>query len=124
MKIAISTENGQVSAHFGHCPHFTIFEINNKQLVKKDILDNPEHQPGFLPGFLKNNGVDCIIAGGMGGRAVELFHSLGIETFTGVEGNVDQVINDYLKGILKDQGSVCSHHHDKDNSHHCQGGEK
>jgi predicted Fe-Mo cluster-binding NifX family protein len=51
MKIAISTDNGMVSPHFGRCPHFTIVEIKDNKVLKKEIIDNPGHRTGFLPKF-------------------------------------------------------------------------
>ena len=33
MKIAVPTENGMVSAHFGRCPEFTIAEIMDGKIV-------------------------------------------------------------------------------------------
>ena len=73
MKIAISTDNGNVSAHFGRCPEFTILEIDECKILKRDIIQNPGHHPGFLPGFLEEMGVNVVIAGGAGQRAQMLF---------------------------------------------------
>ena len=107
MKIAISTEGNSVSIHFGRCPTFTILEIDGNKLVKKESIDNPGHQPGFLPQFLKEIGVECIIAGGMGMRAKELFDSAGIKTIMGITGDIDDVINQILKGTLEGGESLC-----------------
>ncbi|MBA7505034.1 hypothetical protein ES706_03697 [subsurface metagenome] len=107
MKIAISTDGNFVSPHFGRCPSFTIVEIEGDKLVKKEVIDNPGHHPGFLPQFLQERGVEYIIAGGMGGRATGLFADAGIKTILGVTGNVDNVIDEILKGTLKGGKSLC-----------------
>ncbi|MBN1898180.1 MAG: NifB/NifX family molybdenum-iron cluster-binding protein [Spirochaetes bacterium] len=107
MKIAISTDGDLVSAHFGRCPSFTIAEIEENNLVKKDVIDNPGHHPGFIPDFLHKKGVECIIAGGMGMKARSLFDQFGIKTIMGVEGRVDDVIDQILKGTLKEGESLC-----------------
>ena len=73
MKIAISTDAGFVSAHFGRCPSFTIAEIEEGQVLKIEEINNPGHQPAFLPNFLAERGVKYIICGGMGNRAQMLF---------------------------------------------------
>ena len=52
MKIAISTDGNYVSAHFGRCPSFTIAEIQDSKIIKKELIDNPGHHPGYLPEFL------------------------------------------------------------------------
>jgi len=107
MKIAISTDNGQVSAHFGRCPEFTIVEIEKGKIVNKQVLPNPGHHPGFLPQFLHDRGVACIVAGGMGQRAQILFSEQGIETLAGVSGSIDQVIKELVAGTLKGGESLC-----------------
>jgi len=107
MKVAISTDNNIVSEHFGRCPSFTIVEIEGDKLIKKDIISNPGHHPGFLPAFLRERGVGCIIAGGMGARAMGLFEEAGIKTILGISGNIDDVIISILKGTLKGGESLC-----------------
>jgi predicted Fe-Mo cluster-binding NifX family protein len=111
MKIAIATEGNVVSAHFGHCPQYTIYDVDEKQnkINSKLVIENPGHQPGFLPGYLAELGVNCIIAGGMGPRAQELFAQNNIETITGVSGRVDDVIQEYLKGNIAGGGNLCDH---------------
>lgn len=107
MKAAISTDGGFVSAHFGRCPSFTIVDIENGKVSKKEVIDNPGHHPGFLPQFLREKGVSCIIAGGMGGRAVQLFAEQGIEIIVGVSGPVDEIAKSLSAGVLRGGESLC-----------------
>ena len=79
MKVAISTDGSKVSPHFGRCPQFTIIEIEGSKLVERKVIENPGHHPGYLPEYLKKLGAGCIVAGGMGTRARELFKQAGIE---------------------------------------------
>ena|GEM_PF-4849418 len=65
MKIAVASEGKNVTEHFGHCANFNIFEVENKQIMKKESIANPGHKPGFLPNFLNEMGVKVIISGGM-----------------------------------------------------------
>ena len=107
MRIAISTDGEFVSAHFGRCPSFTIIDIEDGKILKKDVVDNPGHQPGFIPQFLHKKGVNCIVAGGMGIRATGFFNDLGIQAIVGVSGNIDEVIEKLLKGTLEGGESLC-----------------
>jgi predicted Fe-Mo cluster-binding NifX family protein len=108
MRFAISTDTGQVSAHFGRCPHFTIGDIENGVVTQKEVITNPGHHPGFLPQFLSERGVNCIIAGGMGGRAIALFTEKNITPMLGISGSVDEVIEKLRQGILEHGDSLCS----------------
>lgn len=107
MKIAISTEGKDVSSHFGRCPHFTILEIEEKKIAGREVIENPGHHPGYLPQFLKARGVSCIVAGGMGMHARELFAEAGISAVLGIEGKVDDVINNILEGSLEGGENIC-----------------
>lgn len=107
MKVAISTEEGYVSEHFGRCPHFTIIELEGNKITKSYVIENPGHKPGFIPQFLQNQGVNCIICGGMGTRARDLFNEMGIEVILGVTGKLEMVLNQIEKGELKGGESLC-----------------
>ncbi|MGB8953212.1 MAG: NifB/NifX family molybdenum-iron cluster-binding protein [Candidatus Aminicenantales bacterium] len=109
MKAAISTENGYVSSHFGRCPSYTIVEIREGKINSREEIPNPGHQPGFLPRYLAERGVNCIIAGGMGPRAQDLFAQNNIETIIGVQGQVDDVIGKFLKNELEAGEDLCDH---------------
>lgn len=108
MRVAISTDGDFVSAHFGRCPQFTLVDIDKNKVTKREIIDNPGHHPGFLPQFLSEKGAACIIAGGMGMRAQELFSQAGIDSILGVEGSIDSVVKHLLAGTLKGGESICS----------------
>jgi len=108
MRIAISTDGDFVSAHFGRCPQFTLVDVDKNKVIKREVIDNPGHHPGFLPQFLGEKGATCIIAGGMGMRAQELFSQAGIDSILGVEGSIDSVIEQLLAGTLKGGESICS----------------
>lgn len=109
MKIAIATENGSVSAHFGHCEGFTIFEVEDKNVKSEEFVQNPGHEPGFLPVFLSEKGVDLIIAGGMGERAQGLFAERNIDTIVGASGSAKNALDSYLNGDLKSNNVFCKH---------------
>jgi len=109
MKIAVSTDYGNVSAHFGRCASYTIYDINENNILAKEEIPNPGHEPGFLPQFLSEKGVQCIIAGGMGPRAQELFAQKNIETVIGIQGAVDDVIQNYLDQELVAGTDLCDH---------------
>ena len=108
MRVAISTDGDFVSAHFGRCPSFTIADIEDGKLTKKEVVDNPGHEPGFIPQFLHEKGVNCIIAGGMGARAIGFFNELGIQAIMGISGKIDEAIEKLQKGTLKGGESLCS----------------
>ena len=75
---------------------------------------NPGHRPGFLPNFLADQGVEVIIAGGMGGGAVEIFNERNVEVVVGAEGDATKAVAAYLSGELHSTGSICHNHEHAD----------
>lgn len=111
MIIAVATENNMVAQHFGRCPEYTLFKLAENSITEEQIIQNPGHEPGFLPGYLADKGVKCIVAGGMGPRAQSLFDEQNIETYIGVTGLVKDVVAAYLTGELQSGPSACEHPH-------------
>ncbi len=109
MKIAISTDSGYVSPHFGRCASYTIAEIKDGKILHTEEIPNPGHEPGFLPKYLSDKGVTYIIAGGMGPRAQGLFAQNNIKTIIGVRGAIDKVIQDIVNQDLKPGVDMCEH---------------
>jgi predicted Fe-Mo cluster-binding NifX family protein len=108
MKLVIPTDGNSVSGHFGRCPLFTIVEVESNAVVFKEVIDNPGHSPGFLPKFFNDKGVGCIIAGGMGMSAQNLFNQYNIEQIIGIAGTIDEVVEQYINGSLVSGESACS----------------
>ena len=108
MKVAISTDSGQVSAHFGRCPEFTILEINGGKIINREIIPNPGHHPGYLPEYFEQMGIEAVIAGGGGTRAQMLFAEKNIQFILGVTGKIGEVIDKLCKGELEGGESLCS----------------
>ena len=106
-RIAVAAEdeqglNSEVSQHFGRCPYYTMVEVENGKITLSYRVENPffgEHgDPGQVPDFIRDQGADVIIAGGMGQRALGFFQQFGIQAVTMVAGQVKTVVEQYLKG--------------------------
>lgn len=118
MKIAVASDREMVAQHFGHCEGFCIFDAENNKIIKSESVPNPGHRPGFLPNFLNDMGVNVIIAGGMGGGAIDIFNEKGIEVITGARGNAKTAAEQYLQGVLISTGAVCHDHTHQDQCGH------
>ena len=94
MKIAIPTASGILCPHFGHCEKFVIAIVDDKTktIAAKEEAVPPPHEPGLLPKWLHEKGVNVIIAGGMGMRAQQLFGQYGIQVVVGAPSEHPQTI--------------------------------
>jgi predicted Fe-Mo cluster-binding NifX family protein len=112
MKIAIPLAEGKLTAHFGHCASFAIVEVqdNTKKILKREDIAAPPHEPGLLPPWLAERGVNMIIAGGMGQRAQQLFAQQGIQVVVGVSAeSPEKLIADFFTGTLETGVNACDH---------------
>jgi predicted Fe-Mo cluster-binding NifX family protein len=107
MRVAIATDGDSVATHFGRCPAFTLVDLYKNKIKLHEIVENPGHQPDFIPRFLHDRGVRCIVAGGMGARAVALFRELNMEAIAGIECTVSEAIDKLAKGTLVGGESLC-----------------
>lgn len=117
MKIAIAKTGNEAAEHFGHCDSFMIYEVEDGNILKETSLANPGHEPGVLPVFLKEQGVNVVIAGGMGSRAMQLFAANNIQTITGLSGTVKDVLTSYLNNTLVGTNESCKHHDENECEH-------
>jgi predicted Fe-Mo cluster-binding NifX family protein len=109
VRIAISADdwNGLdsvVSPHFGRCPHYILVDVDDHEVKAVNAVDNPhygQHAPGVVPGFIHSQGVDVMLTGGMGSRAIASFEQLGVEAVSGASGTVRRTLELYLGGQLR-----------------------
>jgi predicted Fe-Mo cluster-binding NifX family protein len=125
MKIGIPVENGRLRSHFGGSRHFALIEVDEavKTIVRSETLPAPEHQPGLLPRWLREQGVQVVITGGIGQRALAIFAQNGIQVLAGQpDAPVETLATAYLAGQLVETAEGCARHHDDhgpEHGHHC-----
>jgi predicted Fe-Mo cluster-binding NifX family protein len=109
MRIAISADNRNgldsvVSPHFGRCLHYILVDVEGHEVETVNVVDNPyygQHSPGMVPNFIHSQGVDVMLTGGMGRRAIAFFEQLGVEAVSGASGTVRRALELYLGGQLR-----------------------
>jgi predicted Fe-Mo cluster-binding NifX family protein len=110
MKFAIPLANGKLTAHFGHCQEFALIEVEDNEIKTKETHVPPPHEPGVLPAWLHSLGANVIIAGGMGGRAIDLFKQNSINVIIGAPTlEPEELVKNYLNNTLVTGANVCDH---------------
>ncbi len=118
MRIAIPLTDGQLSQHFGHCEQFLFVDadLEQRNILGKEIVVAPEHVPGFLPQWLSERGVNVVIAAGLGARAHDLLAAGSIEVVTGLSAiDPETLVASFLNGTLKGGENACDH-----SQHNCK----
>jgi predicted Fe-Mo cluster-binding NifX family protein len=112
MRFAIPLAKGILTMHFGHAKEFAVIDVEATTIERSTIVNPPPHAPGVLPKWLKEQGVDVIIAGGMGASAIELLCESGIKVITGAPTLAPEtLVQHYLDGTLLTTYNSCNHKH-------------
>lgn len=118
MKVAVTYENGEIFQHFGHTESFKVYEIQDGQILKEEIVDTMGNGHGALAGLLAGKKVDVLICGGIGGGAQSALAQAGIKLYGGVSGSADEAVRAFLNNQLDFNPNVqCDHHHEE---HSCK----
>ena len=121
MKIAVTYENEQVFQHFGHTEKFKIYEVENDDIVSMKIVDTNGKGHFAFATFLRENCVDTVICGGIGGGAQNALTEAGIKWYGGVKGDCNSAVISLLVGKLEYNPDAKCDHHDHDEHHDCGG---
>jgi predicted Fe-Mo cluster-binding NifX family protein len=112
MKIAVPVLDNVLCTHFGQCATFALFSVDTDTatVVSRQDLTPPHHEPGVYPRWLAEQHVTVVLAGGMGGRAQDLFADNDIQVVVGVGGgDPEVVVKTYLAGRLVPGVNPCDH---------------
>ena len=122
MKLAVTYDNEQVFQHFGHTEFFKIYTIEDQAVKESEVVSTNGSGHGALAGFLKEQQVDALICGGIGGGAKAALAAAGIALYAGVTGNADEQVKSFLLGTLNhNPNTECNHHghHHHEGEHNC-----
>ncbi len=102
----------RVGEHFGRVPTYTLYDSETEEIT---IMNNTsEHAGGAgLPAeILAKAGINTMLCGGLGSRAISLFEQSGVMVYVGASGTVADAINMWKAGTLRSATSetACQQH--------------
>jgi predicted Fe-Mo cluster-binding NifX family protein len=117
MKIAVASQNRrEITDHTGRCRKFWIYEIESETIANKALLelakeqsfhDSSPHNPSPL------DGIQILIAGGMGNGLVRRLENRGIKPLITSETNPDKAVEGYLNDTLATKPAEPHEHNHK-----------
>lgn len=126
MKIAVPVNwLNQIDGHFGHCEFFSIYSISEKNEITDIQTIKSEQGCGCksnIASILAQDGVSIMLAGGIGGGAINVLNNSGIEVIRGCSGNPAEKVKEFISGLITDSGVSCEQHekhHSSENEHIC-----
>ncbi|MBP8792283.1 MAG: NifB/NifX family molybdenum-iron cluster-binding protein [Lutibacter sp.] len=122
-KIAIPVDiNNELEDHFGHCDHYEIYTISDNKIVAIEplIAEQGCGCKSNIASVLAEHGVTVMLAGGIGGGAINVLNKCNIEVIRGCSGDINDLIHSYIAGKVVDSGESCeSHAHEHGEGHEC-----
>ena len=118
MRIAVTYENGMIFQHFGHTEQFKVYDVEDGNVVKEEVIGNNGSGHGALATLLAGQKVDVLICGGIGGGAQMALAQAGIKLYGGVTGEADVAVKAFLNNSLDFNPDVKCNHHGEGHEHH------
>lgn len=121
MKIAVTYEDGKIFPHFGHTQAFKLYDAEDGKVISSRVVPTDGCGHGALAAFLREQGAEILICGGIGGGARTALDEAGIRLYGGASGDADAAVEALLRGALAyDPDAACTHH-GHDEGHRCGG---
>ncbi len=122
MKIAVPvTRTNHVDDHFGHCEFYSVFTISeNNEITHINTIPSVQGCgcKSNIAAVLAADGVSMMLAGGIGGGAINVLNNAGIDVIRGCSGSAPEVVKLFISGQVIDSGESCHQHE----AHHSGGG--
>lgn len=118
MKICVPTTGNKgleekVYEHFGSAPFFTVVETDTGAV---EVIDNQNqhHSHGSCHPMLSltGRGIDAVVTGGMGRRAIEMLNEGNVKVYQATGDTVSRIVKEYQNRKLKELSpdTACAGH--------------
>jgi len=130
MIIAIAANENHLKAivdpHFGRCDWYCLYNTETKETL---FFENPARHHQEKAGcdaaeLLVGKNINIAVAGRFGskvvdGGALNILKNHGLEVYRGCSGDVRQLTEAFLLGIVADSGEGCHHYEEHEEGHVC-----
>ena len=118
---AVMADGDHVSGHFGRSEGFYRVVMEEGKVKERQYIDARANQHEGMVSLMVQQGVQAVLAGGIGAHAVERLEAAGIRLLAGVRLPIDEAIQGLLAGTLEPGDTSCGcggdHHGEGHHSH-------
>lgn len=107
MKLAICARSegleAEVDQRFGRCPYFVIVDTESKKVLQSVANEGVSAAGGAGPQaaqMLAKLGVEAVVLGNVGPKAITALEAAKIKVYSGVEGTVENTLGKYNDNVL------------------------
>lgn len=124
-KIAVPLAGEQFSMHFGQSTAFAVFAVDGAQrkIIDRVVLPLPGQHACGMTGWLRDQGVQTVIVGGLGRGALANLAAARVVVYAGIAGATPEaLVQACLEGRLQPAVASCAGHaHDHGHQHGQEG---
>lgn len=99
-RVAIPIFRARVSPVFDSCLQILMVDIEENRQIARSQLYLDQLSPSLRLGVLRDAGVTTVICGGISEVFHNMLNSAGIQTITGIAGEIEEVITAFLADRL------------------------
>ena len=118
MYLGIACKENKISEHFGQSDELRIYQICENEISQIRTIDGFGHQHEGFPKIVINQEINVLICGHMGQKARRIIEDKHIEIISGTHGDIDEVINQYMRHELISIIEDCKGHNHNHDHHH------
>jgi predicted Fe-Mo cluster-binding NifX family protein len=107
MRVAVPVFNNFVSPRIDCTRSMAVFEIADGRAKDQKELHIPLMRPSELPGYLRSEGIETLICGGIPLPLLEMMKRSGVTVYHGIIGEVDEVVGSLARGELQVNANFC-----------------
>ena len=103
MIVAVPSTGGTVEPHLANARAFTIARVEDGAIAEAAVLEwtEAEMDEAALVTFLRDRGVEVVLAGSMGYVLEQALKSAGFTVYAGVSGEVTAVLEAFLRDDIE-----------------------
>ncbi|MEI8194483.1 MAG: NifB/NifX family molybdenum-iron cluster-binding protein [Phycisphaerae bacterium] len=119
-KIAVPLAGERFSPHFGQATAFALFEVDptQRKIVGQTVLPLPGQHACGMAGWLREQGVQMVIVGGLGRGALANLATAHIDVFAAIAATTPEaLVQACLEGRLQSATASCGNGHEHGKGH-------
>jgi len=105
MKVCIPTMgpgglNDMVGEHFGRVPTYTVYDTETAKVTVMENTSGHAGGSGYPAQILADAGINVMVCGGLGRRAISMFEESGVMVYIGASGTAGKALEMWKAGQL------------------------
>jgi predicted Fe-Mo cluster-binding NifX family protein len=104
--VSVNGMASEVNEHFGMSEHFALLDVEGDKIEKLGFVSDDPRAHKSPAALLAENGVNIVLAGGIGPHMIKELFDSGLRVYRGAVGDLEQTFEDYKADMLTEVRTV------------------